>query len=120
MIGFYTDECVRGQIISGLRKRGIDLITAVEDGQAGTADSAILDRATVLGRVLYTEDDDFLLVTAERQEAGIHFSGVVYAHPILVSIGVAIEHLGIIATLAEAAELDDLVTYLPLTGLVDL
>ena len=106
-------------VLAGLRKRGVDLLTAVEDGQTGATDPAILDRATELGRVLYTEDDDYLLVTAKRQEAGAHFSGVVYAHPIAVSIGIAIEHLGIIATLAEPAELEDMVTHLPLTGLFD-
>jgi hypothetical protein len=119
MIRLFTDECVRGQILSGLRKRGVDLLTAVEDGQTGAADSAILDRATEFGRVLYTEDDDFLLVAAERQNAGIHFSGVIYAHPLTVCIGIAIVHLEITATLAEPAELQDMVTHLPLISLYD-
>jgi len=33
MLAFYMDHQVRGQITRGLRQRGIDVITAYEDGR---------------------------------------------------------------------------------------
>jgi len=38
----------------GLRLRGVDVITAYEDGADDMDDSALLDRATELGRVFFS------------------------------------------------------------------
>ena len=54
------DEHVHRAITSGLRLRGVDVLTAQEDGRRKTADSLLLDRATELQRVLFSQDEDFL------------------------------------------------------------
>jgi predicted nuclease of predicted toxin-antitoxin system len=66
MRGFYFDENVPGAIVEGLRQRGIDVLTAQEDGFDETPDPLVLDRAGELGRVLFTRDDDFLREAAAR------------------------------------------------------
>jgi predicted nuclease of predicted toxin-antitoxin system len=43
-------------IAIGLRLRGVDVITAQEDGSRELEDSDLLNRATKLGRIMFTRD----------------------------------------------------------------
>jgi hypothetical protein len=45
-------------ITQGVRQRGVDVITAQEDGSGRLEDALLLDRATQLERVLFTQDED--------------------------------------------------------------
>ena len=74
MISFYMNQHVPRAITEGLRLRGVDVTTAYEDGASEMGDSELLDRATELGRVLFTQDDDLLAEAAIRQRKGIPFS----------------------------------------------
>src|SRR5206468_3572480 len=69
----YMDHHVPRAITTGLRLRHIDVITAYEDRTHEIADSDLLDRATSLGRVLFTQDDDLLAEATQRQQAGVAF-----------------------------------------------
>jgi predicted nuclease of predicted toxin-antitoxin system len=60
--------------------RGVDVLTAQEDGRTGTPDPELLDRAEQLDRVLVSRDHDFLTEARRRQVAGLPFSGVIFAH----------------------------------------
>ncbi len=113
-IGLYMDQHVPRSITVGLRLRGIDVITAYEDGSSQLKDPALLSRADLLGRILFTCDDDLLSEAAERQEKGIQFQGVVYAHQMKVSIGKCIHDLELIAKLGTPEELKNGVIFLPL------
>ena len=113
-LDFYMDEHVPRSITSGLRLRNIDVLTVQEDGRTGFPDRQILDRATELNRVLFTQDDDFLVEAQYRQELGIFFPGVLYAHQLNISIGCCITDLELISQLATAEELQNTVRYLPL------
>lgn len=112
-VRLYMDHNVRRPITSGLRLRRVDVLTAFEDGSHELDDPDVLDRATGLGRVLYTEDDDFLTEGAARQRHGIEFAGVIYAHQYL-QVRVCIDDLELIAKAAEPEDLQDRVLYLPL------
>ena len=46
MVALYVDHQVPRAITAGLRLRGIDVLTAFEDGADTLDDSALLDRAT--------------------------------------------------------------------------
>ncbi len=59
-VAFYMDVHVPRAVTIGLRLRGIDVLTAQADESAGLNDSALLKRATELGRILVTQDDDLL------------------------------------------------------------
>jgi hypothetical protein len=113
-VALYMDENVHAAITSGLRFRGADVLTVQEDGLAGAEDGVVLDRALALARVLFTQDQDFLIESARRQAAGEPFGGVIYAHDLLVSIGTCISDLELIALLDNPEDHANLLTYLPL------
>jgi predicted nuclease of predicted toxin-antitoxin system len=89
-LALYMDHKVPRAITTGLRLRGIDVLTAFEDGASELDDSALLNRASELDRVLFTRDDDLLVEAANRQKDGVPISGLVYAHQLRVSIGVCV------------------------------
>jgi hypothetical protein len=113
-IALYMDENVHRAITSGLRVREIDVLTVQEDRRIGFPDSKILDRATELKRVLFTQDDDFLAEANCRQLENIAFFGIIYAHKLRISVGDCIRDLEIIAKAANLEELANRVEYLPL------
>jgi len=53
-IRLYMDVHVRRAVTNGLRLRGVDVLTAQEDGASQMDDGPLLDRATELDRVLFT------------------------------------------------------------------
>jgi hypothetical protein len=113
-LAVYMDVHVPLVITEGLRRRGIDVLTSQEDGTAELDDGSLLDRATALGRLLLTQDQDFLRIASDRQGSGIRFVGILFAHQQGASLGRIIEDIELIATCGEPGEFSDRVTYLPL------
>ncbi len=113
-IALYMDEHIHRAITVGLRLRGVDVLTVQEDGFAGLSDPLVLDRATELHRVLFTQDEDFLIEANHRQQNQIVFPGVIYAHQLLVTIGDCIRELELIALVGEREDFVNSVRYLPL------
>ena len=114
MISIYMNQHIPRAITEGLRLRGVDVITAYEDGAGEMGDAELLDRATKLGRGLFTQDNDLLAEAAMRQKEGVPFNGVIYAHQMRVSIGTCIHDLELIAKAGEAEDLANKVQFLPL------
>jgi len=56
------------------KQRGVDVLTAQQDGMARSNDSELLDRATSLLRVLFSQDNDLLCEATKRQEQGVAFA----------------------------------------------
>ena len=56
----YMDVHIPKAITVGLRLSGADVLTAQGDNAAELDDVALPDRASSLGRVLFTFDDDLL------------------------------------------------------------
>ena len=73
----FMDVHIRRSITEGLRRPGIDVLTAQEDGCAEVSDPDLLDRATLLGRILFSMDDDLLTEATRRQKINLPFAGVV-------------------------------------------
>lgn len=113
-IALYMDEHVRRAITIGLRLRSVDVLTVQEDERAGTPDPILLDRATELQRVMFSQDQDFLVEAQRCQAEGIAFSGVIYAPQLSVSIGDCVRDLEIIAKVSAPEDLANRVQYLPL------
>jgi predicted nuclease of predicted toxin-antitoxin system len=113
-VRLYMDVHVRRPVTTGLRIRGVDVLTAQEDGAGRWEDSELLDRALQLGRVLFTQDDDLLMEAARRQRSGEVFGGVIYAHQQNVTVRQSIEELELIAKACEPKELTNRVVFLPL------
>ena len=60
-------------VTTALKLRGIDVLTAQQDGCSEIDDVALLNRATELGRILVTQDDDLLRIGALWQADGASF-----------------------------------------------
>lgn len=113
-IKLYMDVHVRRAVTIGLRLRGVDILTAQEDGTGKFDDPLLLDRATKLDRILFTQDDDLLMEAARRQETGERFAGVIYGHQLNMTVGQCIEDLELITQATEPDEWVNRVAYLPL------
>lgn len=113
-VKLYMDVHVRRAVTDGLRLRGIDVLTAQEDGAAELEDPALLDRATGLSRVLFSQDDDLLREANKRQQTSESFAGVIYAHQLNITIGQCIDDLELIAKATELNEWLNNTVYLPL------
>jgi len=108
------DVHVRRQITVGLRLRGVNVLTAQDDGSDRLPDTELLDRATILGRVLFSQDSDLLAEATERQRSGQAFAGVIYAPQLAITIGQAISDLELIAKVYDPADIANRVEFLPL------
>ena len=113
-VSLYLDHNVRAAVAGGLRQRGIDVLTAYEDGAAELDDESLLDRAAQLGRVFFTHDDDFLVIAHRWQEAKRSFIGIVYVHQFRLTVRQMIVELEIIAKAADSSDLQNRVEYLSL------
>ena len=113
-IRFYMDHHAPRAITAGLRLRGVDVLTTQEDRTQKVSDAELLDRATLLSRVLFSFDEDLLVEATNRQRLGKQFSGLVYVHLQDASIGRCIRDLEIIAKACEPKDLEMFVIYLPL------
>jgi hypothetical protein len=110
----FMDVHVPSAITDQLRLRGIDVLTAQEDNSREFSDSRLLDRATELGRFLFTQDTDLLAKAASRQRSGVRFVGVIYAPQKRVTIGKCVDDLELIAKTEDLSEWLNRVEYLPL------
>jgi len=110
----YMDHHVPRAITIGLRMRNIDVITAHEDAASSLSDSALLDRAGELGRVLFTQDDDLVVEAVRRQRDALPFSGVIFVHQLRTSIGRCIQDLELITRAGEAKDMANRIEFLPL------
>jgi uncharacterized protein with PIN domain len=100
-IRLYTDEHVSKAVVKGLRERGVDVLTVVEAGKLGASDEGHLEFARREGRVIFTQDDDFLRIHASGKE----HAGIVYT-PQPTAIGEAIHGLMLIVELLEPGEME--------------
>src|SRR2546423_3327253 len=108
------DVHIRRAGTSALRLRGIDVLTAQDDDAAELDDRSLLQRATELGRVLVSQDEDLLCEGARRLKEQEDFSGIIYAHQLRITIGQMVEDLELIATATSKEEWSGKIEYLPL------
>ena len=74
-IRFHLDENANNAIADGLRRRGIDVTISVQANLISASDEQQLAFAHAQGRVLFTQDRDFL----ELHYSDVKHSGIVYA-----------------------------------------
>jgi hypothetical protein len=113
-LGLYFDVHVPAAIADALRRRGIDVLTSQDDGTRQSSDEHLMARATSLGRVLVTQDEDLLAIAAQWQAADWEFSGLIYAPQGGASLGRYVDDLELIAACCDASEVASQVHHLPL------
>jgi predicted nuclease of predicted toxin-antitoxin system len=113
-VTLYFDHNVQASAAWVLRTRGIDAITAFEDGTDRSDDESLLRRANELGRVLVTHDHDFFVIASQWNRVGRRFTGIVFAQQEALATGTLIEQLEFVALVGQPADLQDRVEFLPL------
>ena len=112
-IALYMDVHVPQSITEQLRRRGIDVLTAIEDSSAELADEALLEHASSLGRVLFTQDICFKALAEDWQRHERPFAGLIFGHQLGGTIGQFVKDLELIALASESEEWLNFVEYLP-------
>ena len=90
-LALLCDEHIPYPVIQGLGRRGVDVTTAQQLGMRGALDRVILQTARQQGRVIYTNDTDFL----RHHASGVDHSGIIYHHMLDYSIGEAIRRVAV-------------------------
>jgi len=108
------DVHVPAAITAGLRQLGHDVVTSKEDGSRTWSDERLLQRTTELGRVLFSQDQDLLVLADIWQRQGRAFGGIVFAAQQATSIGQLIADLALIADCCGADEILNRVVFVPL------
>src|SRR5437867_757215 len=112
-VALYMDVHVPQAITDQLRRRGVDVLTAQEDGSDMVADEELLKRAETRGRVLFTQDVRFQARAEEWQRQGRSFAGLVFGHQLQGSIGQYVRDLELIAKVSDPADWLNTIERLP-------
>lgn len=112
-VAFYMDVHVPAAITEQLRRRGVDVLTTIEDNRARTPDNEILERARALGRVVFTHDNGFRVLAESWQRDGRAFSGLIFGHQTRATIGQYVKDLELVAKASEPDEWENTVEILP-------
>lgn len=107
-IRFHLDENVHGALAAALRRRGIDVTTAMEAGLREAADQRHLAHAREQGRVLVTHDADFLRLHTQ----GYEHAGIAFSHAGRRSLRELIAALSLLAATTSAEAMSSRVEYL--------
>ncbi len=102
-IRFYIDENLSPEIVKQLRMDGIDIIR----GTLGADDPVHLKRATDMGRVICTADDDFIKLAAQ----GIEHAGIIWGEQDERSIGEWVKYLRLVHAVQSADEMTNTINY---------
>src|SRR4051794_27378256 len=112
-VTLYMDVHVPGAITRQLRRRGVNVLTAQEDGHDTCADEELLARANALRRILFTHDVRFRAL-AEKWQRQIHeFAGLIFGSQLGGTIGQYVQDLELIAKASEPDEWRNVVQFLP-------
>jgi len=114
MLRLYMDVHVKAAITAGVRRRGIDVVTAQEDGATRLEDVPLLDRTTALERILFSQDDDLLAIARARQTQGVFFAGLIYGHQLAATIGKYVLDLEVVCKVLDPEDMVNRIEYLPL------
>jgi hypothetical protein len=113
-VALLFDVHVDHAIVSQLRLRQVDVLTAQEDAADRLPDALLLERAGQLGRPLVTQDIRLNALAEEWQRQRRSFAGLIFGHPMQVSIGQFVRDLEIIAKATDPQDWKSSVVRLPL------
>jgi predicted nuclease of predicted toxin-antitoxin system len=100
-LALLCDEHIPYPVVQGLERRGVDVTTVKQLGLMGELDREILEIARQQGRVIYTNDADFL----RHHAVGVTHSGIIYHHILDYSIGEAIRRVAIACDVMSTEEI---------------
>jgi predicted nuclease of predicted toxin-antitoxin system len=107
-IRFHLDESAPLAVATALRLRGIDVSIPHETDLLNADDLAHLHFASEEGRVVFTQDADFLVYHSQ----GIHHPGIVYCKQQSRTIGQMVRSLSLLWEIVDASEMVDHVEFI--------
>lgn len=107
-IRLYFDESVEVDVAEQMKQRGIDAVTVRDLDLLGDTDINHLQRASEMGRVLCTYDQDFLRLHAE----GHFHTGIVFGFHDRTTYGDWVHGLELICGAMTADEMKNHIEYL--------
>ena len=112
-VSLYMDVHVPRAIAEQLQRRGVDVMIAIEDDAAMLLDEELLERASELNRVLFTQDIRFKALAESWQYDGRSFVGLCFGHQLGGTIGQYVRDLELIAKASDPDYWISHVEYLP-------
>ena len=111
-VTLYMDVHVPGPITRQLRRRGVDVVTAQEDGHDTAPDEQVLAKSHCLGAP--SDQDVRFRARAEAwQRQGREFAGLAFGAQLGGTIGQYVEDLELIAKASEPDDWRNVVQFLP-------
>lgn len=108
MIRFLLDEHVPHAIAHGLRLRGVEALTLADAGLLTRPDEEIAAYALGERLVVFTQDDDFLKLSA----AGTPHAGIVYSKQKRRTLGELVQLLKLLSDCLEPEDMHGEIDYL--------
>lgn len=117
-IRLYIDEDAMSRaLVNGLRARGVDVTTAVEEGNMGLEDPKQLETATRQGRVLYTYNiGDFYLLHRLFMNQDKSHAGIIFVPQQRYGVGEQIRRLLNLIAIKSAEDMVNQVEFLSIWG----
>jgi hypothetical protein len=106
-IRLYIDEDAMSRaLVQGLRARGVDVTTVLDEDMVGKDDESQLAYATEQGRVIYTFNvGDFFHLHTEYATQGKEHTGIIVVHRLHYSVGEQIRQLADLINTKTAEEM---------------
>ena len=108
----YADENIEEAIIQGLRRRGVEIVSARERVYIGRDDEFHLLKAKQLGAVVLTHDTDFLIMVHQWRSDGREHNGILYTHSQNLSIGECIRRVELVVHVLSEEEMRNHIEFL--------
>lgn len=89
------------------------MLTAQEDGHDRASDELVLQRATELNRVIFTQDVLFRVLAEAWQRQARPFADLLFGPQLGGTIGQYVQDLELIANASEGGEWQNMVQFLP-------
>jgi len=112
-VPLYLDVNVPQSITDQLRERGVNVVTAIEDGARELTDRELLERARELRRVVFTHDTRFKALAEDWQRQGQQFAGLIFGRQLGGTVGQFVRDLELIALACDPDDCWNTVQYLP-------
>ena len=112
-VSLYFDVHIPQAIAVQLRQRGVDVLTAVEDGRRRLPDDLVLEREGTCASCIHIRH--WLSPMAEQwQRDARQFTGLIFGRELGTTIGQFVSDLELVALTSEPEEFINFILYLPL------
>lgn len=105
----YADENIESSVIEGLRRRRIEVISALELGYLSKPDDFHIKKASEMKAIILTHDIDFLRIVSSPD---VKHSGIIFSHPEKVSIGQCIRGVELITSILTDKDMENHIEFL--------